>query len=173
MVSYLAMATGLGKAWIPMPYHHDDASNFRFYRELFYARSIDWLFTTPLLLLSLCFIAGLSPYETLLAILADVFMIVTGLMSSFVGARWSDGERAKWAWYAVSCAGFLYIFWILFRGGFKAVADKPKKTRGLFVLLSTMTFALWCAYPIVFALGEGTNKISADAEIIAYGILDV
>jgi bacteriorhodopsin len=32
---------------------------------------------------------------------------------------------------------------------------------------------LWTAYPIVFALAEGTNKITVDAEIIAYGVLDV
>lgn len=36
-----------------------------------------------------------------------------------------------------------------------------------------MTFVLWAAYPVVFALTEGTNKISVDAEIIAYGVLDV
>lgn len=140
MVSYFVMASGLGMTWVPMAYHHHDAGNYRFYRELFYARSIDWLFTTPLLLLSLAFIAGLSPYETLLAVLADIFMIVTGLFSSLVGARWASGERAKWGWFAVSCAGFLYIWYIMFRSGFKAVADRPRKTRGLYVLLSAMTF---------------------------------
>ena len=36
-----------------------------------------------------------------------------------------------------------------------------------------MTIALWTAYPIVFGLTEGSNKISVDAEIIAYGVLDV
>jgi bacteriorhodopsin len=36
-----------------------------------------------------------------------------------------------------------------------------------------MTIALWTAYPIVFGLTEGANKISVDAEIIAYGVLDV
>jgi bacteriorhodopsin len=54
-----------------------------------------------------------------------------------------------------------------------AAKERPRKTRGLFTLLSVMTLILWTAYPIVFALGEGTNKISADAEIIAYAVLDV
>lgn len=36
-----------------------------------------------------------------------------------------------------------------------------------------MTIVLWSAYPIVFGLTEGANKISVDAEIIAYGVLDV
>lgn len=33
--------------------------------------------------------------------------------------------------------------------------------------------SLWTAYPIVWALSEGTNKISVNTEIIAYGVLDV
>jgi bacteriorhodopsin len=36
-----------------------------------------------------------------------------------------------------------------------------------------MTLLLWTAYPIVFGLTEGANKIGVDAEIIAYGVLDV
>jgi bacteriorhodopsin len=77
------------------------------------------LFTTPLLLVSLGILAGLSPYDTLLTIIADVFMIVTGLLSSFVSARWASGEKAKWGFYAVSCIAFLYIWWLLVTGGLK------------------------------------------------------
>ena len=187
MVSYLVMATGLGVTFVPIHYHGHAASNYRFLRELFYARSIDWLFTTPLLLLSLAFLSGLSPYETTLAILADVFMIVTGLFASLVPARWAPGERARWGFFTVSCVAFLWIWWILITNGLKgessglligrelitAAKERPRKTRGLFTLLSGMTLVLWTAYPIVFALGEGTNKISADAEIISYAVLDV
>jgi len=119
MVSYLVMATGLGVTYVPIHYHGHEASNYRFLRELFYARSIDWLFTTPLLLLSLAVLAGLSPYETTLAILADVFMIVTGLFASLVPARWAPGERARWGFFTVSCVAFLWIWWILITNGFK------------------------------------------------------
>lgn len=54
-----------------------------------------------------------------------------------------------------------------------AASTKPRKTRGLFYLLTFMTIILWTAYPIVFGLTEGANKISIDAEIISYGVLDV
>jgi bacteriorhodopsin len=36
-----------------------------------------------------------------------------------------------------------------------------------------MTVILWIGYPIIFALTEGAAKISVDAEVIAYGVLDV
>lgn len=36
-----------------------------------------------------------------------------------------------------------------------------------------MTVVLWTGYPIVFALTEGKGRISPDAEVIVYGVLDV
>lgn len=163
----------MGVDFVPIHYHNAKASEYVFLRETYYARSIDWLLTTPLLLVSLGVLGGLSPYDTTLAILADIFMIVTGLLSSSVPARWASGERARWGFYAVSCVGFLMIWWILLTGGLKAARSRSSKTRGLFTLLAGMTLLLWTAYPIVFALAEGTNKISVDAEIIAYAVLDV
>lgn len=36
-----------------------------------------------------------------------------------------------------------------------------------------LTVLLWLGYPIVFALTEGKGIISADSEVIIYGVLDV
>ena len=80
---------------------------------------VDWLFTTPLLLVSLAFLAGLSPADTVLVIAADVFMIVTGLFAGVVPGRMAFGERARWGWFAISCAGFLVIWYILIVGGMR------------------------------------------------------
>jgi len=100
-------------------------------------------------------------------------MIITGLFSTLVPARWAPGERARWGWYAISCVGFLAIWFILITGGRKAAALRQRKTRGLFWLLSGMTLLLWTAYPIIFALTEGANILSVNVEVIAYGVLDV
>jgi bacteriorhodopsin len=80
---------------------------------------IDWLFTTPLLLLSLALLAGLSPSDTVLVILFDVFMIVTGLLGGLVKATSGSGERSRWFFFAISCVGFLGIWWVLITGGAK------------------------------------------------------
>ena len=74
---------------------------------------IDWLFTTPLLLVSLGVLAGLSPASTMLAIFADIFMVVTGLFAGVRGSQYEQGERYKWGWYTISCAAFLLIFYVL------------------------------------------------------------
>lgn len=173
MVSYFAMATGQGISRVITHYDGKAPEQHLLFRQVFYARYIDWLFTTPLLLVSLAFLAGLSPADGVLLILLDIGMIVTGLLAGLTPARWHDGEVARWSKFGVSCAFFVGIFWVLFQGGSKAASLRPRKTRGLFYLLSIMTAVLWTAYPIVFGLTEGANKISVDAEIIAYGVLDV
>ena len=80
---------------------------------------IDWLFTTPLLLVSLAFLAGVSPADTVLLIIADVFMIVVGLLSGTVAAQSANGEKYRWFMYAISNAFFLVIWYILLVGGRK------------------------------------------------------
>lgn len=78
---------------------------------------IDWLFTTPLLLVSLAFLGGLSPFDGIIVILFDIGMIVTGLLGGVTPARWHDGEKARWAFFAVSCLFFLGIWYILLVNG--------------------------------------------------------
>ncbi|WVW85248.1 hypothetical protein I302_107286 [Kwoniella bestiolae CBS 10118] len=173
MVSYLAMATGLGVSFIPIANHGVQGSLHHFFRQLYWARYVDWLFTTPLLLLSLASLAGLSPASTLAVILSDVFMIVTGLFSAITPARWAAGERARWGWFGVSSFAFLVVWGILLSNGLKAANYRPRSTKGLFTLLAGGTFLVWMAYPIVFGLSEGANRITVNAEIIAYGVLDV
>lgn len=46
-------------------------------------------------------------------------MIVTGLLGGLTPARWHDGEVARWSFFAVSCAFFLGIFYVLITGGVK------------------------------------------------------
>jgi len=58
-----------------------------------------------------------------LVILFDVFMIVTGLLGGLVNARYADGERARWFFFAVSCVGFLGIWWVLITGGVKGESN--------------------------------------------------
>lgn len=68
-------------------------------------------------MVSLAFLAGLSPADTVLTILFDIGMIVTGLLAGLTPARWHDGEVARWSFFGVSCAFFLGIFYILIFNG--------------------------------------------------------
>ncbi|WWD19367.1 hypothetical protein CI109_103827 [Kwoniella shandongensis] len=173
MISYFAMAAGLGVSYVPIHNHGPQGSLHHLFRQEYWARYVDWLFTTPLLLLSLTSLAGLSPATSLAVILTDVAMVILGLLGSLVDARWKHGEATRWGFFTVSTVAFLIVWGILFTGGMKAASYRAKNTKGLFTLLTIGTFLIWAAYPIVFALGEGANKINVNTEIIAYGVLDV
>ena len=172
-VSYFAMATGDGialhtiKEWqhhshgIPSVHHVVQ-------REVYWARYVDWSITTPLLLIDLSFLAGLNGASLLITIVADLFMVLTGL---FAGFGHTDGQ--KWGYYAMACVAYLVIVYQLGVNGRAALQNKDQKTVGLFTSLAGFTLLLWTAYPIVWGVADGAQIANVDSEIIAYAVLDV
>ncbi|PQE17908.1 putative opsin-1 protein [Rutstroemia sp. NJR-2017a WRK4] len=171
-LSYFAMATGDGNSYahiiVKETHNHTPATFEHIYRQVFWARYVDWTVTTPLLLLDLSFLAGLNGANILVAIVADVIMVLTGLFAAFGS---SDGQ--KWGWYAMGCAAYLVIVYQLAIPGRRAVTTKDAKTSKLFAAIGGFTLVLWTLYPIVWGIGDGARKWSVDGEIIAYAILDV
>ncbi|KAL3423168.1 heat shock protein 30 (bacteriorhodopsin) [Phlyctema vagabunda] len=172
-ISYFAMATGDGvnfaKEVIVESHKHTGVDTVtEVYRQVFWARYVDWSVTTPLLLLDLAFLAGLNGANILVAIVADVLMILLGLFAAF---GHSDGQ--KWGYYGMACVAFLVIIYQLAIPGRRAVASKDAKTSKLFVSIASFTVIIWTLYPIVWGIGDGARKMSVDAEIVSYAVLDV
>ncbi|RYP78423.1 hypothetical protein DL771_000608 [Monosporascus sp. 5C6A] len=137
-------------------------------RQVYWARYVDWSITTPLLLLDLALLAGLSGYSILVTITADVIMILTGLFASF-----ADSKTQKWGWYAIGCLSYLTVIYQLAYKGRKAVANKDNKTRSFFGAISLFALILWTVYPIVWGFAQGARIASVDGEIITYAVLDL
>jgi bacteriorhodopsin len=171
-ISYFAMATGDGNSFahiiVKETHKHVPDTVEHVYRQVFWARYVDWSLTTPLLLLDLAFLAGLNGSSIIIAIVADLIMVLLGLFAAF-GA--TDGQ--KWGYYAMACVAYLVIVYQLAVSGRKTVAAKDNATAKLFASLGGFTFILWTLYPIVWGIGDGARKWSVDAEIIAYAVLDV
>jgi len=171
-LSYFAMATGDGNNFaeiiIKETHKHVPDTFQHIFRQVFWARYVDWSLTTPLLLLDLAFLAGMDGASILVAIVADVIMVLTGLFAAY-GAN--DGQ--KWGWYAMACVAYLVIVYQLAVSGRRAVASKDSKTAKLFGAIGGFTLVLWTLYPIVWGIGDGARVWSVDAEIIAYAVLDI
>jgi bacteriorhodopsin len=98
-ISYFAMATGHA-----ISYHSIREKNHADYglpdtyttiqRQVLWARYVDWALTTPLLLLDLSLLAGLAGGHILIAIVADIVMILTGLFAAFG----NEHTAQKWGW---------------------------------------------------------------------------
>jgi len=172
-ISYFSMAVGSGTNFahlIVTQVHkalpHD--TPIHILRQIYWARYVDWALTTPLLLLDLSFLAGLAGADIIGAIVADEVMVLTGLFAVYGK---SDGE--KWGYYAMACAAYIAIVWLVAVSGRRTISSKDSKTVKFFSAIGGFTLVLWTLYPVVWGLGDGARVLSVDAEIIAYAVLDV
>lgn len=172
-ISYFAMATGHGVSYNHIvereSHKHVPDTTRDVYREVYWARYVDWTLTTPLLLLDLCLLAGLNGGHIFMAVIADIIMVLTGLFAAF-GA---EGTPQKWGWYAISCVAYLVVIWHLALHGRPMAFGKGEKVGGFFTSIALYTFIIWTAYPIVWGIADGSRNVSVNKEIIAYAILDI
>ncbi|KAJ9110256.1 hypothetical protein QFC19_001659 [Naganishia cerealis] len=164
--SYLVMACGMGVTWVRSFKHAADGAPV--IRQVFYARYIDWAITTPLLLLDLALLAGLPTIQIIPLMFADLVMVLVGLFA----ALQDSSEKSRWFLYAISCAFYLYVLFTIVVSGRHAASLQSSGVRRIFNVTAGMIIVLWTGYPIIFALTEGKGRISVDAEVISYGILD-
>jgi len=171
-ISYFAMATGDGNSFthviIKEVHKHVPDTIEHVYRQVFWARYVDWALTTPLLILDLAFLAGMDGASILVAIATDEIMVLTGLFAAF-----GKTGGQKWVYYAIACVAYLVIVYLLAVSGRRAVMAKDNGTARLFASIGGFTLVLWTLYPVVWGIGDGARKWSVDAEIIAYAVLDV
>jgi len=172
-LSYFTMATGQGVTvkHITIHHAHDHVPDTfeHIYRQIFWARYVDWVLTTPLLLLDLGILAGLNGAHLLIAIIADVIMVLFGLFAA-VG---NESTPQKWGNYSIAIIAFLVVIWHLAINGRNTVRAKSGNVANFYGALAAYTLIIWAAYPIVWGLGDGARRLSVDGEIIAYAVLDV
>lgn len=147
-LSYFAMATGHGavyhKVVVKERNHHVPDTHHTIFREVFFARYIDWTLTTPLLLLDLALLAGLNGADILVVVFADVVMILTGLFAAF-GA---EGTPQKWGWYTLACIAYLVVIFQLVWHGRAAAVAKGGKVGSFFTAIGGFTLIIWTVYPM-------------------------
>ncbi|KAF2876920.1 hypothetical protein BDV95DRAFT_134007 [Massariosphaeria phaeospora] len=172
-ISYFGMATGQGISvnHISVRHQHDHVPDTYtdVQRQVYWARYVDWSLTTPLLLLDLALLAGLNGAHITIAIAADLIMILTGLFAAFG----SDDTPQKWGWYTIACIAFLVIIWQLAINGNVQAKAKGDNVGKFFTAISGFTLVVWTLYPIVWGIADGSRKMSVDAEIITYAVLDI
>lgn len=116
-------------------------------------RYIDWLLTTPLMLIKFPSLLGAASNRMLLVLLivADVIMIITGYAAEVIFARGGSTSEI-WAFFLVGCLAFLFILYLLYAvvtaaqqealGPISEGLDKMKR----FILIG------WSIYPLLFIL---------------------
>merc|ERR1711865_58351 len=183
-------------AYLSMASHHGFYVRCFDGREFYYARYLDWIITTPMMLHALAYFGDMTDNIWHYLFFNDILMIASGLIGSTVGG----GER--WAFFGFSMLCFLPVIYYLCNvknfvidnrlfDGAGAVANaeialaqavngnlgaafRPSLFfMGTYDSIMRLTVLAWSMYPIVWILAEGTGTLSANAEAVIYTILDV
>jgi len=157
-LAYLTMATNNG--------YYTRCSDGR---QFYYARYIDWVLTTPIMLHGLCHFANAADDTFMFIFFMDVLMIISGLIASTVESS------NKWFFFGFSMLCFIPIMHQLCRLR-ESVVNLNFDSANWFwnyANIANLTIAAWFFYPIIWICAEGTDVLSSNGEAIAYTVLDV
>ncbi len=139
-------------------------------------RYIDWLITTPLLLVSFALVVAMAgPLKKGLLVklvLADIVMIVTG----YLGEVGEPGSAQNYIFFILSTLAWLYIVLVVF--GIKLPGAEAHIQRAV-LAMKWFVIAGWAIYPIGTAtqefieLGGGDAAVAISVAAVIYVIADV
>ncbi len=123
-------------------------------------RYIDWLVTTPLLVLKFPQMLGgeNATAVALLVIVADVMMILFGFAGETSINEAKGATTAGWALFGVGCLAWLFLIFVLYTAVTNAAANKLAPVKlGLNRLKLFIVFG-WAIYPLGFLLTLISNS---------------
>jgi len=82
-------------------------------------------------------------------------------------------HKIQWGYYAIACLFYLYILFTLVISARRAAIARGARVGQLFTSITTYTIIVWTMYPIIWALGAGTQKITVDWEIFLYAVVSI
>lgn len=140
-------------------------------------RYIDWLITTPLLLVEFGLIVALAGAATkgliTRLVVADLVMIVFG----YLGEISTAGSGGAYFSFIVSVLAWLYIAYSIYSlkipGNGKAYAVSAMKTMRLFVILGWAVYPLGTATQQFLTIGGGDVATAASVGAMIYVVADV
>ena len=137
-----------------------------------YARYIDWVVSTPLLLMALSFTSMLLidkvGWLKAALIFFQVIMITTGLVAEL------SPQSVQWYWYTAGCISMfivLYMFWVPL---YKLAKSQGEELETIYRKSAIFLTVQWILYPAVWFIGTmGIGLIDAFGTTVLYIILPV
>ncbi len=157
-LAYMAMALGQGKVEAAGQITH-------------YARYVDWIVTTPLLLLSLAWTAMqlIKKDWTLIGFLisTQVVVITTGLIADL-----SEQDWVRYLWYICGVVAFLVVLWGIWVPLRAKAVSQGSELAALYHKLVIYFTVLWVCYPIAWIIGpSGFGWVNQDIDTLLFCVL--
>lgn len=131
-------------------------------------RYVDWLLTTPLLLLYLAMLSKPGRRNLILLIGLDVIVIGTG-----AGAVLTEGV-ISWVLFSAGGLAYLGIVYLLVEAIPASASFASERVAIVFMKLRNITVVLWTMYPVVWLLApQGIGWLTLGTEMMLIVYLDV
>lgn len=131
-------------------------------------RYVDWLITTPLILLFLSMLGRTGKGSLLRLVVADVALLVLG------GVAVALSGPIRWAAFAGGVACFGVLVYELYGRIPRLATFSNERARILFITLRNLTIALWTLYPVVWILApSGIGLLTRDMTMLVVAYLDL
>ena len=158
-IAYMSMALGQGMTEIA-----DQIT--------FYARYLDWVVTTPLLLLSLCLTAMYYVDKNKIIIsgiiIADVVMVLCGLIGDL-----STGTN-RYIWFSIGVVAFLVVLWLIWGPVRNIAYEQNQRLYRLYLVAAAYLSIFWIGYPTAWIIGpSGLNLVSQRVDTYLFVILPI
>lgn len=129
---------------------------------VYFARYLDWVVTTPLLLTALA-LTGMhqvkkkDPIIIASLVVADVIMITTGFIADL-----SSGVSV-YTWYLTGVTAFLVILWVIWVPLRKIAEKQDQKLYKVYLIMCGYLTFFWISYPNAWLLGPSGLQITGQA----------
>lgn len=137
-------------------------------RVVFVPRYVDWVLTTPLIVLFLGMLADVDRRGYAVAILLNTVVMVVG----FVAATLPGVER--FALFGLASIAYVGLVYYLLKPMSVSAAARPRGFESLFVRLRNLTVILWSVYPVIWLLGPpGLDLLTPTLDVALITYLDL
>ncbi|KAJ5876353.1 Opsin [Penicillium soppii] len=171
-ITYLALSTGQGitTKHVRIEEYHKHVPNTHtdYSRQILWLRYLNWALTTPLVFINFALISGLPGAHLLIAIVANLFMLATGLLGSFAGHG-----RERWVWLAISCISYLVVAQHIGFNAMRAASSKDAQTKKFFGSVAGSALVALALFPISLGAGALALRLSVDTETILFAVQDI
>jgi bacteriorhodopsin len=113
------------------------------FRQLHWARWVNWGLTHPMIIISLTLLSGLNGASLLVAVSADLIMWISGFISVTF-----EGHGRKWAWFTIACLAYLTVVYQMGFNGRRATSGKDAKVRRFYASISGFSLVVLAIYPM-------------------------
>ncbi|MFD2672152.1 bacteriorhodopsin [Marinicrinis sediminis] len=139
----------------------------------YYARYLDWVVTTPLLLVALSMTGMFYIRKDKVIILglvaADVFMILTGLIADLTSS-WP----LRYMWYTLGLVALLLILWIIWYPLRHKAQSQGRELASLYDKAAGYLSILWVCYPTIWLIGpSGIGLVGQVTDTVLFVILPI